>query len=266
MLNQRTIEIDGLKLAAFESGSGPTVLFVHGYPLNHAMWREQIEALSGFRMVAVDLRGFGASEASLGATPMSRFAADLHETLDALKISEPIVYVGLSMGGYVAWPFMEQRPGRVRRLVLADTRVIADDEKGAQARRETAQNVLDRGVEVVEESMIEKLFSPTTRKENAAVVEAARAMIRQARPAGVAGALLGMADRPDVSDRLSSLSIPTLVIAGADDAISSPTEMEGFARAIPDSEFVRVERAGHMTPMENPEQFNAALTRFLKKK
>ena len=263
MLTQRTVEIDGIQLAAYECGAGSPVLFVHGFPLNHSMWREQFEACKDRRVIAVDLRGFGASEASLGTVSMDRFAADLHETLDQLGVREPVVFVGLSMGGYIAWPFLKQRPGRVRAFVLANTRVIADDEKGAETRRQTAQKVLDRGVDVIEDQMLEKLFSPTTRKENPAAVESARGMIRQARPAGVAGALLGMAERPDVSDRLESLSIPTLVIAGDDDAIASPTEMEGFARAIPNSVFVRIASAGHMTPMENPKEFNEALAKFL---
>jgi pimeloyl-ACP methyl ester carboxylesterase len=264
MFERRTVTVDDLELATFVGGDGPPILFVHGFPLDHGMWKAQIEALHGWRIIAPDLRGFGASESSPATTTMGRFAADLHETLDQLGVREPVVFVGLSMGGYVAWPFMKQRPERTRALVLADTRVIADDAKTAAGRREMAENVLDRGVEVVEASMLEKLFSASTHGNNPAAIEAARAMIRAAKPQGVAGALLGMAERPDVSDRLASLSVPTLVVVGEDDGISSPTEMEGFSRAIRGATFVRIPNAGHMSPMENPKAFNEALTRFLK--
>lgn len=263
MLERRTVTVDNLKLAAFVGGDGPPILFVHGFPLDHGMWKAQIEAMQGWRIIAPDLRGFGASNASSATTTMDRFAADLHETLDQLGVQEPVVFVGLSMGGYIAWPFMQQRMERTRALVLADTRVVADDEKIADGRRETARNVLDRGVEVVEESTLEKLFSASTHRNNPAAVESARSMIRAANPEGVAGALLGMAERPDVNDRLASLSVPTLVVVGEDDGISSPTEMEGFSRAIPGATFVRIPNAGHMSPMENPKAFNEALTRFL---
>jgi len=265
MAANRPVIVDGVRLSVFDEGRGPPVLFVHGYPLDHSMWDEQKSVCGAFRFVAPDLRGFGASDAASGATSMDRFAADLHICLDELGVTEPIVYVGLSMGGYIAWPFLQQRPGRVRGLVLANTRVIADTPAAAETRRQTAKKVIADGVEVIQESMLDKLFSSTTKSNNPGAVEQARRMIRLAKPEGVAGALLGMADRPDVSDRLSSLQIPTLVVAGEDDAIVSATEMEGFARAIPNAEFVRVERGGHMTPMENPSAFNEALTRFLRR-
>jgi 3-oxoadipate enol-lactonase len=265
MAANRTVDVDGVQLAVFDEGQGPAVLFVHGYPLDHSMWNEQRAACEGFRIIAPDLRGFGDSAATSGAVSMDRFAADLHVCLDQLGATEPIVYVGLSMGGYVAWPFLEQRKDRVRGLVLANTRVVADTPATAKTRRETAQKVVADGVRVIEDAMLDKQFSEMTKKGKPQVIEQARSMIRRAKPDGVAGALLGMADRSDVSDRLSSLSIPTLVVAGADDSIVSATEMEGFARAFPNAEFIRVERAGHVTPMENPSAFNEALVKFLRR-
>ena len=262
METNRTVSVDGLNFAVFDHGAGSPVLFVHGFPVNHAMWSTQQSVCNGFRMIAPDLRGFGGSDATPGATTMEQFASDLHGCLDALGVNEPIIYVGLSMGGYIAWPFMAQRPKRVRALVLANTRVVADTPDGAKTRRETAKRVSREGVGVVE-PMLDKLFGATTKANNPTLIEQGRAMIREAKPLGVAGALLGMADRPDVSDRLSKLQAPTLVIAGAEDAVFPPSEMEGFARAIPKAEFVLVERAGHMSPMENPAAFNEAMHRLL---
>jgi len=260
-----TVHLNGLSLGIADEGSGPPVVFVHGFPLNREMWDGQRSVCAGARFIAPDLRGFGASDASGDCTAMATFANDLHGILDELGINEPVIFVGLSMGGYISWPFISQRPDRVRGLVLANTRVIADTAEGAQTRRSTAEAVLRGGVAVIENSMLEKLFSPTTRERNPGVIEAARSMIRQAKPVGVAAALRGMAERPDVSSRLAGIKVPTLVVAGADDAIFPSTEMEGFARAIPNAEFVRVERAGHMTPMENPSAFNDALDRFLRR-
>src|SRR5262249_21332481 len=140
------------------------ILLVHGFPLDHTMWDPQIEALlKSARVVAPDLRGFGQSP--LGevdpnrGTTMEDFADELAELLDALNIREPITFIGLSMGGYIAWQFVRKYAIRLRALVLCDTRAIPDSEEGRLGRLKMAENVADWGSERVAEMMEPKLFS-----------------------------------------------------------------------------------------------------------
>ena len=130
------------------------VVLVHGFPIDHAMWDAQVEALSRrCRVLAVDLRGFGRSEATDAPATMEQFADDLAGLLDALGVREPIVLGGLSMGGYVCFAFWRKYAARLRALVLCDTRAEADSPEAAAARRATALRVLDSGPGVLVDEM-----------------------------------------------------------------------------------------------------------------
>ena len=107
------------------------LLLVHGFPLDHTMWAAQIEAISSrCRVIAPDLRGFGRSPPAGERTTMEQFADDLAGLLDAIGISEPVVYCGLSMGGYIGWQFWRKHANRLRGLILCDTRATADSPRG----------------------------------------------------------------------------------------------------------------------------------------
>src|SRR6185295_6950543 len=120
------IDIPGARLNVVDVGKGPPILFVHGFPLNHAMWRFQIDELShrGFRCIAPDLRGFGHSSVSEGTVTMEQFADDLAELLETMRIQDQVVFCGLSMGGYIAWQFERRYAERVKALILCDTRAV----------------------------------------------------------------------------------------------------------------------------------------------
>src|SRR5579871_1458915 len=124
----QTFEINGARMAAQIVGAGPTLLLVHGFPLDHTMWRRQFEQFSqSFRVVAPDLPGFGQSELAAGRTMSMRGYADaLAALVDQVAPGEPIVFCGLSMGGYIAFQFWHGYRDRLSRLVLCDTRAVAD--------------------------------------------------------------------------------------------------------------------------------------------
>ncbi len=257
-------------LVYIDRGAGQPVLLVHGFPLDHTMWNAQIDTLSErVRVIAPDLRGFG--DSPLGAADpdrgisMERYAVDLVELLDGLNppINQPIILVGFSMGGYVAWQFVRKYPARLRALVQCDTRAAADSEEARAGRLKMAENVAEWGAVRVAEMMGPKLFAPGTFHLQPEVVSAVRRVVERTLPAGIAAAQRGMAARPDMTRFLPEINVPTLVVAGADDAISPPTEMESIAAAIPDAEFVVIPNAGHMTTMENPTSVNQALLNFI---
>ncbi|MCC7424069.1 MAG: alpha/beta fold hydrolase [Planctomycetaceae bacterium] len=250
-------------LSADVRGNGSPIVFVHGFPLNHTMWDAQLEAFSGtWKVIAPDLRGFGASSVTETAT-MESFADDLVRMLDEMKISEPIVLCGLSMGGYIAFEFVRKYSSRLRGLILCDTKASADTPEAAAGRRKTADQVLKEGAGQLAESMQQRLFAPSTLASQPDVVEAVRKMMLGTKPEGIAAALNGMADRPDSTPLLASIRVPTLVICGSEDKITPASEMQAMAGQIPGAKYVEVRGVGHMAPMEDADTVNAAIREFL---
>jgi YbgC/YbaW family acyl-CoA thioester hydrolase len=252
---------DGTTLALDEAGQGGVpVLFVHGYPLDRTLWRAQLEGITGHRLLAPDLRGFGASPLAGGGTTMARHADDLAALLDALGIDR-VVLAGLSMGGYVAFEFLRRHRDRVRGLVLLDTKAEADDEAGRAGRDAAIVKVAEEGAGAIAAAMGEKLFADGTPP---VVREALARQMAGMSVAGIMAALVAMRDRADSTALLPTLTgVPTLVIVGAEDRLTPPAAAERMVAAIPGAHLVVVEGAGHVPPVERPATLNEALQSFL---
>ena len=258
------VQLEDVELNVLDQGRGPVVLLVHGFPVDHRMWREQIDTLSKtHRVIAPDLRGFGKSAATSGVNSMPQFADDLADLLERVDVTETVVFCGLSMGGYIAWQFAHHYPEKLRGLILCDTKATADAEAAVETRHQVAEKVLAEGSEFLSKSMPSKIFSAHTRKHQPELVEFVKQMIRDASPQGIAGASWGMALRPDMTALLPTLAVPALVIVGKDDELPKPQEMQAIAEEIPQSEFVSVANAGHMAPLEQPTIVNEAIIRYL---
>jgi len=260
----KTLSVNGTELATIDQGTGTPLVLVHGFPLDHTMWDAQVQALSEqYRVIAPDLRGFGQSGVTEGKVTMEQFADDVASLLDALEVEEPVVFCGLSMGGYVAWQFWRKYTERVRALVLCDTRAVADAPEAAAGRLETADRVLREGPAPLVDTMTPKLFAKATFENSPQIVESARRVMLSSSREGIAAAARGMAERPDVASLLADITCPTLVLVGELDVISPPAEMRAIAEAIPRARFVPIAGAGHMAPLENPAEVNAAMLAFL---
>jgi 3-oxoadipate enol-lactonase len=260
-LLMRRVSIGEIELNVVERGTGEPLLLVHGFPLDHSMWQGQIDGLSArYRVIAPDLRGFGKSDVTSGAVTMEQLADDLALLLDALGVTGPVNFCGLSMGGYVAWQFAARHGKRLKRLIVCDTRAVADSKETAEGREKSAQKALAEGPKVVADAMLPKLFHGEGRQPyREATYQVMLATDRQ----GVAAALRGMAKRPDVTSRLQEIAVPTLVLCGEHDVISPPAEMRAIAEGIPGSQYVEIKDAGHMAPLEKPAEVNAAIEKFL---
>ncbi|HVW33815.1 MAG TPA: alpha/beta hydrolase [Acidimicrobiia bacterium] len=262
-----TFTFDGRAVSYLDEGAGgPAVVFVHGFPFRGAMWEPQLPvvAAAGHRVVVPDLPGFGASD-----VPGDRawYSIDRYADLVAALVSDlglgPVVLAGLSMGGYIALAVARRHPGVLAGLVLADTRADPDSPEGRQGRSEQ-QEILDRAGSV--EPLVEGLLNRVLGEDSLARADAAARlapMMRQTAPAGWGGALEAMKNRPDQTELLGSIAVPTLVIAGESDAIAPVPVAEAMAKAIPGARFEVVPRAGHMANLENPGVFNQILTDFL---
>ena len=264
-MTMATIHANSAEFNVVERGAGPPLLLVHGFPLDHSMWQRQIDGLADIcRVIAPDLRGFGTSSVTPGSVTMQQFADDLAGLLDALGVTQPVVFGGLSMGGYVAWQFAQRHRGRLARLILCDTRAVADTPEAAAGRRKTAERVVMEGASVVADSMLPKLFAPVTAHQQPKIVEATRKVILQTDPRGIAAALLGMAERPDVTPQLDRIDVPALLVCGQHDVISPPAEMRQIADQMPQARFIEIAGAGHLAPLEQPAAVNAAIRDFLR--
>jgi 3-oxoadipate enol-lactonase len=259
------ISIGDAKLSVYTGGErGHHLLLVHGFPLNHTMFQPQIDYfIDHCRVIAPDLRGFGKSDPPSGAVTMEQLADDMDAVLDGLGVDEQVIFCGLSMGGYVAWQFWRKYKHRVLAMILCDTRACADSPEIADGRRKLAATTLRDGPEAAAKVMLPKMFARATWDEQPELVERVRGMMHSASPAGIAAALEGMAQRPAAYDLLPTIDVPTLVIVGEHDAISTADEMRGIADLIPEAGWVDVPNAGHLANLENPQVVNEAIAEFI---
>ena len=260
----KDINIPTATLAVLDVGQGSPILFVHGFPLDHTMWREQVAELSGdFRCVVPDLRGFGKSTVTEGEVTMEQFADDLAALLDALAITEPVVLCGLSMGGYIAWQFARRHAARLRGLILCDTRAVPDTAEGAANRRKLADDVVRAGPELVANAMLPKLLSDRETSRRTDLKDELRRVMLATDPRGIAAASLGMAARADARTWLATINCPALLLVGEQDVISTPAEMSEIVSAMPHATFRVIPDSGHLAPLERPEPSNQAIRAFL---
>ncbi len=260
----RTVYLENDAFRVFDEGIGPPLLFVHGFPLDHRMWAAQLDRFKDrYRVIAPDLRCFGESVAGVDLVTMEMMADDLNRLLDALEVTQPVIYCGLSMGGYVGWQFYRKYASRIRALILADTRSKADSAEALQSRAKMVDHLLRAGTQYVAEPMLPKLFAPDSFRRSPGAVAQVQETILSARPQSVAAAIRGLSARPDMTGLLPEIKTPTLLIVGEEDTLSSPDEMRAMAGSIPHARFEVIPQAGHLTPMENPTAFNAAVEKFL---
>jgi 3-oxoadipate enol-lactonase len=255
--------VHGIEMAYEEAGNGPAVVLLHGYPFNRSMWREQSEALSRkYRVVAPDLRGHGETTVTGEMATMEQMARDVAALLDELRI-ERVTLAGLSMGGYVTLAFYRRFPLRVRALVLADTRPQADTEDARRNREEQAEKILKEGMQAIADDFLQKVLTPATIDGKPDVTARVREMILQTDPQGAANALRAMAARPDQTDFLEEILVPTLVLVGSEDKITPPKDSEVMRREIRGSRLEIIEGASHLSNLERPAEFTRALLDFL---
>ena len=228
------------------------------------MWRPQVEALRGsWRIVTFDARGFGESPRGDGLLTMERIADDAIALLDHLA-EDQAVFAGLSMGGYAAFALQRRHRARVRALVLADTRAEADTDEGRAGRAALSERVRREGAEPAVDAMLPRLLSSHTRSSNPELVGSVRGMMLAAPAAGITDALAGLGARADSTPTLREIRCPALVVVGDEDDMTPMASAEAIHQGIAGSRLAVIPKAGHLSNMENPDAFNAALTEFLK--
>ena len=254
-----------MQLAFDDVGPGPVVVLIHGFPFDRSMWSHQKSSVGAiYRLILPDLRGHGSSAAPEGVYTVDDQADDILELLDALQIFGPVVLGGLSMGGYVALSIAARHPERLKALILINSRASADSPQAVTVREELARQVeTDGDAGSVVAAMFPKLFARGTFEHHPEIVARMQDRMAKTSARAVAGTLRGLAIRPDRTEDLSRIKVPTLILAGAEDALIPLEESESMARRITGSKLVVIPEAGHMAPVENPQATDAAILEFL---
>jgi pimeloyl-ACP methyl ester carboxylesterase len=226
------------------------------------MWDPQVGALvAECRCIPIDLRGFGDSSA-VGPYSMDVYADDVAGVLDTLQIERAVI-AGLSMGGYVAMAMWRRHRRRIRGLVLADTRAVADTVETIERRRATIEAAEEHGSAAVANMQIAGMMGKTTRDKRPDIYDAIHRMMAQAPAAGIIGALEAMIERPDSTSTLATVDVPTLIIAGEEDVITPPKESRIIQALIPGSTIEILRQAGHLSNVERPAAFNTVVSEFV---
>lgn len=243
---------------------GRAVVLLHGFPFHRGIWAAQAESLAraGFRVVNVDLPGYGESR-HRGPWTMASAAAEILQALDASKI-EAFVAVGFSMGGYVALELAAQAPKRLEGLVLVATRAEADTPEGKANRSRLAGEIQKLGIGPLEQAMLPRLISPAGRRSNPEAVRRTRTYFAEANIEATVHALSALAERKDLRSILPAVKAPTLVLCGADDETMGTEPSKLLAKEIPGAKLEVAKDCGHMVMFERGPELTRALLSFLR--
>ncbi len=254
-------------------GSGPILIFAHGFPFDGRLFEPVIDKLAArFHCVVPDLRGFGKTPLgsnghnSLGAprVKMGRFADDLailgsEIACERGNKGEKIFVCGLSMGGYILLELLRRRPQIIAGGIFCDSNASADPEEKAAGRNYLADTIDSFGVHTLADNMIPSLVSPKTTKDKPEIAALLSDIITSQSPEGVAAGSRGMAVRRNLVDLLPTVEAPILVLGGADDKLSSVESLDAIAEALPNGSRATIPDAGHVPPLENPDAFADAI-------
>jgi len=259
------IIVNGLSVSYNDEGpiNAPTIILIHGFPLNKSMWDLQLEALKeDYRVIAYDIRGHGNSDAGDENFSMDVFVNDLLFFIDALNIDKPIL-CGLSMGGYIALKAIAKFPEHFGGLVLSDTQCLGDTPEMREKRMKAIESINKNDVEKYAEESIKNLFAPdsfTTKKEE---ISAVRKMIVQTSKQSLSYTLFALSERKGTCNKLQDIKVPVLIMVGKEDKITPPAAVMMMHEKIKGSLLKVLENASHLANLENPSGFNNQLNQFM---
>jgi len=242
--------------------NAPTIIFIHGFPLNKTMWDNQVELLmTDFRVITYDIRGHGESDAGNDPFSLELLVSDLIGFMDVLEINKASI-CGLSMGGYIALNAIENYPDRFEAMVLCDTNCIADSQEVKEKRIAAVESIIKEGVNKYAIGSIPNLFAAKSIKLNLTAIDSVKNMILNTSELVLCSTLLALASRQETCSKLSNINIPVLILVGEHDILTPPAAAKSMHENISNSTFEVIEHAGHLSNLENPELFNHHLLKF----
>lgn len=279
-----TYESNGARLAFSDSGAGTPVLFLHPTPLDGDYWRpllaelpaELLGGVPGVRAIVPDFRGHGASQ--LGRVlPVGNFhrvpdapvltiaqlATDVLALLDRLRLDQAF-FAGCSIGGYVLLELWRRAPERMRGLAFVCSKPQPDAEAGLAKRVLTIATARSEGTAKLFDGMAQNLVGASTREQRPQVVAELRARMTLSVEAEVA-VQAGLAARPDSLPTVATINAPVLSIAGAEDSVIAPSDMDAFRAAPGGCESHVLANAGHFAAYEQPAKVASLISAWLRR-
>jgi 3-oxoadipate enol-lactonase len=245
--------------------NAPTIIFIHGFPLNKSMWDMQMEALKNtYRVIAYDIRGHGNSDEGDAEFSIDLFVNDLLGLMDKLELEKTIL-CGLSMGGYIALNAVKNHPERFDALILSDTQCAADTPEGKEKRLKAIEHIKENGVEKYADESIKNLFAAESFTTRTKEVAAVKDMIVNMSEASLINTLLALSKRLETCSNLSGIKMPVLIMVGTEDKITPVSAAKAMQEEISDSFLKIIAHAGHLSNLENPSVFNHHLKKFLQR-
>lgn len=259
-----SIPVSNFNLSYDDLGEGDTpVIFLHGYPFSKAMWRKQLEFLQTTnRVIACDIRGFGDSEDESSILSIDLFAEDLLQFMDSLQIEKAIV-CGLSMGGFIALNAHKRFPERFEALILCDTQCIADTPAVKEKRYKTIDDISANGVKNFNDGFIENVFHRDSLSNKKELVEELRKVVFENSQHIITAGLTALAERTETCSMLGAINIPTMIICGREDSVTPLAQSDFMHQMIEGSTMHVIDNAGHVSNLEQPDEFNQYLLDFL---
>lgn len=242
-------------------GGGDAVLLVHAIGCDHRMWDALAADLApSFRVVRMDVRGHGRSEVTPRPYSLAQLAGDAARILDECGIDKAH-WVGLSMGGMIGQAFALEHPGRLGRLVLANT-TSSYGAEGPKMWEARAKAVAEGGMAAITELAMTRYFSDDFRAARPEVVDEVKRRFLATPPQGYIGCCDAIRDL-DFTARLGEIRARTLVIAGGKDAGTPVAMSQAIAAHIPGARLAVIPGAAHLSAVEDPAAFNSLARDFL---
>ena len=257
-------EVNNTTISYKDVGKGDVpIVFLHGFPFDKSMWKGQIDRLKDSnRVIAIDLRGFGKSTDEKSPLSMDLFGDDLIAFLDKLNIDKAII-CGLSMGGYVALNVIQRFPERFTALVLCDTQCIADSPEVREKRNETIEQINQEGADAFKEKFITSVFHPDSLVNKTELVDSLRNIVFANSKEIITAGLKALAERSETCSTLEKIRVPTLIICGRQDEVTPLAQSELMHERIRGSILKIIDNAGHVSNLEQPDEFNKHLAEFV---
>ena len=262
---EKQIRIEGNTVSYIEEGvaNAGTLIFIHGFPFNKWTWKNQIDALKeDYRVIAYDVRGHGNSDSGSAEFSITQFADDLFLFMDELRIEAAII-CGLSMGGYIALNAVLKQPSRIEALVLCDTQCGADSDQARKKRMDVIDSVQKNGLKQYAHDAVQKLFCEASLIERPDDVSFVEQIILNTPEESIVNTLKALATRRETCSRLHEINIPVTILVGESDQITPPEVAQKMQDLITGSSIQVIEKAGHLTNLENPTSFNSHVQKFL---
>ncbi len=244
--------------------NAPVIIFVHGFPFQKETWNKQIELLSeNYRVIAYDVRGHRNTQCGTEDFSIELFVKDLLSLMDTLEIKKTVL-CGLSMGGYIALNAIENYPHRFEALILCDTSCTADSPEAKEKRIKAIESIRENGIEKFADDSIKNFFAPESLIRKKELIAEVRDIMINTTEESLIKTLLALSRRMETCSTLSKIKVPVLILVGEDDIITPPKVAQFMHENINGSVISIIENAGHLSNLENPNQFNEQLNKFFK--